>query len=152
MGETATQAGEVVVSMIPVALAVIGAPTPGQTAGLGGGLAGGVGGLLSGGVVKQVVLGALAVLSMVMMLMMVRKAGKLGATPTPEELVGIPPALATGSDLIGEADETDTAMTGIEIDDNSLRTKKMLEEVAELVKSKPETAANVFNRWLSTEA
>jgi flagellar biosynthesis/type III secretory pathway M-ring protein FliF/YscJ len=82
---------------------------------------------------------------------MVRKAGRAPALPTAEELVGIPPALAPGSDLVGEADESDTAMSGIEVDDDELRTQKMLEQVSELVKSNPSSAATVFNRWMTPE-
>jgi flagellar M-ring protein FliF len=65
--------------------------------------------------------------------------------------VGIPPALATASDLIGEAEEGDTAMVGIEVDDQTLKTQKMLEEVGEMVKTKPSDAASIFQRWVQTE-
>ncbi len=151
-------AGTVVVSMIPVP--VPGGSGPGPSGGVPGGssgtnagmIGGGVGGLASSGLVKQALLGGLAVMAMAMMLMMVRKAAKPAAMPSAEELVGIPPALSTSNDLVGEADEGDTAMTGIEIDDNSLRQKKMLEEVSELVKNKPSEAATLFNRWVQTEA
>ena len=65
--------------------------------------------------------------------------------------MGIPPALDPGSDLVGEADERDTAMSGIEIDDEELKVSKMLEQVSDLVKTNPNTAATVFNRWMSPE-
>jgi flagellar biosynthesis/type III secretory pathway M-ring protein FliF/YscJ len=144
-------AGAVRAFLIPVAVAAL----PGAPAEAGGLMGGGAGstlsGLLGGGLVRTVALGALAAASLGMMLMMVRKAGKQPALPTAEELVGIPPALQPGSDVVGEADETDTAMTGIEIDDESLKANKMLEEVATLVKNNPSQASQVFNRWVNAE-
>ncbi len=122
-----------------------------------GGLLGGSGGggsvlsMLDGGIVKPVALGALVLLSLGMMVSMVRKASRQPALPSAEELVGIPPALEPNNDVVGEADETQTAMTGIEIDDESLKASKMLEEVATLVKNNPSQASQVFNRWVNTE-
>jgi len=159
MAGTALEAGEVVVSLIPVALASVG---PGGAGGVGSGpggspsnaSGGGVGGmssLVSSGLFKQVMLGGLALLSIGMMFMLVRKAGRSAPLPTAEELVGIPPAIEPDSDLVGEADEGETAMLGIEIDSEQLKRQKMLEEVAQLVKSNPQTAVGVFNRWLAPE-
>lgn len=145
-------AGNLVVSLIPVAIspAYSGAA---NAAGLGaGGGPGGLSGLLGDGLAKQIALGGLAAAALGLMLLMVKKAGKPAVLPTAEELVGVPPALEPNSDLIGEAEETDTAMQGIEIDDNELKTTKMLEQVGELVKSNPSTAASVFSRWLTPES
>jgi len=152
---TTASAGSLVVSLIPIAMTSPGAPG-GNTAGLGGLFGGsnngGAGGMLSSGLVKQVALGALAALSIGLMLLMVKKAGKAQILPTAEELVGIPPALQPNSDLVGEAEETDAAMLGIEVGDDELKTDKMLEQVTEMVKSNPQSAATVFNRWLAPEA
>jgi flagellar biosynthesis/type III secretory pathway M-ring protein FliF/YscJ len=159
-GTPGVQAGEVVVSMIPVAMASL----PAGGGGGGGGGAGGgasgasvgggmVGNLLGGGggMVKFVGLGALALVSLAMMLMMVRKAGRAETMPSAQEIVGIPPALATGSDLVGEAGESDSAIEGIEVDDTQIKTKKMLEQVSDLIKSNPRDASVLFNRWVSPE-
>lgn len=104
-----------------------------------------------GGMVERVLVGALALLAVGMMLMMVRKAGKKVELPTPEELVGIPPALTSDSDIVGEADETDTPMTGIEVDDDQAQANKMLEQVTDLVQNNPETAAKLIGRWSSLD-
>lgn len=154
---TAMEAGEVVVSLIPIALASVGphgapvGPGGASSAGGGSGMFNGVSSLASSGLLKQVLLGGLAVLSIGMMFVLVRKAGKAAPMPTAEELVGIPPALQPDSDLVGEADEGETPMLGIEIDSDELKRQKMLEEVAELVKSNPQVAVSVFNRWLTPE-
>ena len=119
--------------------------------GSGGSGGGAVGALLGGGMVKQLALGALAVAALGMMLMLVRKSAAPLTLPTAQELVGVPPAMETTSDLVGEADETQTAMLGIELGDDQLKSKKMLEQVAEMVKKNPGDAAGLMNRWIATE-
>lgn len=160
MPNTLAEAGEVVVSLMPVAMVSGGGGGGGNRAGVPGGFdsGGGDGGFVGtlskavgSGLIKQAVLLVLAVLALGMMFVMVRKAGRGQSLPSAEELVGIPPALQADSDLVGEADESETAMTGIEVDTEALKTSKMLEEVSDLVKSNPQAAATVFNRWLSTE-
>ncbi len=154
---TTTQlvAGTVKAFLIPVAMANIGGGgTIGGGGSVGVGSGGGLGGLtklLEGGLIKTAVLGVLAIVALGMMLTMVRKAGKAPPLPTAEELVGIPPALEPGTDVVGEAVEGDTAMAGIEVDEGSLKTTKMLEEIGALVDQNPSTAANVFNRWLNEQ-
>jgi len=137
-----------------VAVPGLGAPVEAAAGGVAGIFGGGgvVGGMIRSGAIKTVVLGALAAASLLMMGMMVLKAGKREPLPSAEELTGIPPPLDPGMDVIGEAGEGDTAMTGIEIDDTALRSKKMLEQVSELVKKNPDQAASLFNRWISTES
>jgi hypothetical protein len=144
--------GVVTVSMIPVPLnlAVVGSGGV-MSAGLGGGGGGGdgmVNALLGSGLIKNVMLGALAVVALGMMMLIVRKAAKPVVLPKPEEIVGLPPALQGTSDVVGEADETQTAMEGIELDDQELRNKKMLESVTEMVKKAPGDAAKLLNRWI----
>lgn len=147
----AASAGNLVVSLIPVAMAGVGTGGNGAAGAGGFGGGGGLSGFLQNGLVKQISLGGLAALALGLMLLMVKKAGKAAELPTAEELVGIPPALAPGSDLVGEADESDTAMIGIEVDDEELKTSKMLEQVTELVKTNPTSAATVFSKWLTPE-
>jgi len=74
-----------------------------------------------------------------------------GELPTAEELVGLPSALESGSDIIGEADESDTPMTGIEVGDDELNTFKLLEQVNELVAQDAPTAAKIVERWIASE-
>jgi flagellar biosynthesis/type III secretory pathway M-ring protein FliF/YscJ len=153
-------AGTVKAFLIPVSMVGtsgggggIGAGTGTKTGLFGGGSGGGMLSLLlDGGVIKTAMLGVLAFVALGMMLMMVRKAGKAPKLPSAEELVGLPPALEPGTDVVGEAMEGDTAMAGIEIDDDALKTGKMLEEIGDLVKSNPQTAASVFTRWLNEES
>lgn len=144
------KAGTVVVSMIPFAMGGAGG-SGGSDAASGAGMLGGVGSMASSGLIKQVALGGLALVAMGMMLLMVRKTSKAVDIPTAEELVGLPPALVSGSDLVGEAEEGDTAMEGIEMDEGELNIKRMLDEVGDLVKDKPTDAASLFKRWVQPE-
>lgn len=104
-----------------------------------------------GGIVDKVVLGALATLAMGMMLMMVRKAGKRVEMPTAEELTGIPPTLMAEDEIVGEADETETPLTGIEVDDTEVRGRKIMDQVNELVAEDPDTAARLIKRWSNVD-
>lgn len=154
-GGTQLVTGTVRAFLIPVSMAGLGsgggsAGSGGKTGFMGGGQ-GGLFSLMDGGMIKTIALGVLAVVALGMMFTMVRKTGKASPLPTAEELVGIPPALEPGTEVVGEAVEGDTAMAGIEIDDQALKTGKMLEEIGTLVKNNPQTAASVFNRWLSEE-
>lgn len=106
---------------------------------------------LGGGVIDKVVLGALALVALAMMLMMTRKASRQVEIPTAEELVGLPPPLDPESDVVGEADVGETAMAGIELGETEIKVGKMREQVAELVKSQPELAAGVLQRWITPE-
>ncbi|MFI4916990.1 MAG: flagellar M-ring protein FliF C-terminal domain-containing protein [Phycisphaerales bacterium JB060] len=120
--------------------------------GFGGGRSGGASGfmgLASGGIIDKAVLGVLALVSLAMMAMLVRKATKKAELPTAEELVGIPPAFQTDSDLYGEADEGDVPMSGIELDEDQVRAGKMLDQVGELVSASPETAASLLQSWVA---
>lgn len=138
--------GEVVVTMIPDAIDMADAARASLAGAGGGALALGLG---AGPLVKNVGLGALALTAVGMMLLMIRKSNKALALPSAEELVGIPPALQKTTDLVGEADEADNALSGIELTDDVIRTRKLREQVEDVVKSKPSDAAQLLNRWIS---
>lgn len=144
--------GEVVVSLVSGEGGGGGGGGGGSaTASLGGG--GGLALALGSGLVEKAVLGGLALLSVAMMLLMVRKAGRKlsGSVPTVEELVGAPPQLQADEGLVGEADESETAIAGIELGEEEIRADKIREQVAELVKASPDVAAKMLNRWISVE-
>jgi hypothetical protein len=114
----------------------------------------GGGGLLAlgAGMFDKIILGLLALVSLGMMVAMVRRAARKGELPTAEELVGLPPKLQTHSDMMGEADETDTPLAGIEVGEEEMAATKLLEQVGEIVKSSPESSAKLLNRWVSVES
>jgi flagellar M-ring protein FliF len=146
-------AGTVVVSMFHD-FGTAGLGLPGGAGGLGGGAVGGAGGLagslLNDRIVRSVGLAALALISLALMFMMVRKATtREEEMPSAEELVGIPPALAhTDSDVVGEASETIAAMEGVEIGEDDLRRQQMLEQINELAVNSPAEAAGLLRKWM----
>jgi len=149
----------VTVSMIPVPLGMgmIGAIGSGAASMVGGGGTGGGGeaGLMSQlmtpTAIRTGVLGAVILGAMGMMLMLVKKASKPLDLPTPQEIVGLPPSLEAQNDLVGEADEGAAAMVGIELQEDELKYKKMLEQVQEMVKKSPTDSAAILNRWVQAE-
>ncbi len=147
-------AGNIAVSLIPfdvVASGVVGAPGISGRSGAGAGGATGSILALGGGIIDKAILGMLALAAVGMMFLMVRKASQKPAMPTAEELVGLPPALETKTDMIGEADESDSPLAGIEVNEHDVAANKMLEQVGDLVKRSPEDAAKLLNRWVTVE-
>lgn len=149
--------GTVVVSMIPDLATMAGAVTADLPAGFGGGIVSAadqtIGGTIPGGLLKYVGLVGLALLSLAMMLLMVRKAGFQATLPTAEEIVGVPPPLPTDqSEIVGEAEESAPAMEGVELDDEALRRKQMLGQISDMVKQNPDEVANLLRRWIRVEA
>lgn len=101
------------------------------------------------GLMKYVGLSGLALISLAMMFLMVRKATTHEELPSPEELVGIPPALAdTESDLIGEAEESSAALEGLEIDQDQIKRQEMLEQIRQMVQESPDEAAHLMRKWI----
>ncbi|MHB1158424.1 MAG: flagellar M-ring protein FliF C-terminal domain-containing protein [Phycisphaerales bacterium] len=142
---TTKQAGQVVVDVYPDT-----SPVPASA-----GVAGGSGGmsLLSGGMVRYASLGTLAMVSLLAMFMMLRKASgpMSGAAPSAAELAGLPAQISTASEMLGEAGEADSALPGIELDDEQIATRQIAEQVGEMVKNKPAEAANLLRQWMKQE-
>jgi len=150
--------GEITVSMIPVlgAAAITraegGAGFFGSMQNVPGGSSAGLNlGPLGPVSVETIMVGVLAVVSLVMMLLMVRKAGRPSELPTATEVVGVPPALRSDESIVGEAGETDTPMEGIEVDEFQVKTQKMLDQVNELVGENPLIASRLLGRWIEAE-
>jgi flagellar biosynthesis/type III secretory pathway M-ring protein FliF/YscJ len=139
-----------VVSVIPDLDRLISGGLPGAQQAGGLGTVATIAGPLTGAV-KTIALGGLALLALTMMVLMVRKASRAEELPTAEELVGVPPALQRGNDLVGEADEADSALAGIELSDDHIRSAKMREQVEDMVKANPDDAALLLNRWIQSD-
>ena len=57
--------------------------------------------------------------------------------------------LESEDDVFGEAGEGDAVLTGIELDDETLASRKMVDEVSNMVKENPENAAALVKRWMT---
>src|SRR5690606_22428044 len=106
----------------------------------------------------QMGVGALAVASLVMMVMMVRRAGEGPVLPGEE-----PPALKGRRDRrresvlvastapIGEADESEPLLVAKEVDEQTLRTQQVVEQVVDLVKDDPQNSVQILQRWIDSD-
>lgn len=146
-------AGTVMVSMIPdFAMPLAVGTAAGFASGDGGGGFFSGDGLVSDGLVKYVGLSALAIVSLAMMFLMVRRASAHPELPTAQELVGAPPSLGVGEmDVMGEAGETAASLLGIEIGEDDLRRKQMLAQLNEMARKTPSEAATLLRRWIKSE-
>ncbi|MEO1583362.1 MAG: flagellar M-ring protein FliF C-terminal domain-containing protein [Planctomycetota bacterium] len=154
---TVTRAGEVAIGLMatdpPSILLASGASGGGGGGGLGFMSSGGAGGALGigGGLIERGVLLALAAVAVGMMLVMVRKATRKVEMPSAEEIVGIPPALDSIGEVVGEADESQTPMEGIEVNIDDVQASKTLSQVADLVAERPDIAGRLLSRWVDPE-
>jgi flagellar biosynthesis/type III secretory pathway M-ring protein FliF/YscJ len=107
--------------------------------------------LLLGGHAKEIALGALAVMSLFMASMMVRKGApmavplaNIAAAPT-----GLPTILEGGEPLAGEASAGNPLLDGMELNEDAVRAQQMVDQVSTMVKENPEAAANLVKRWMN---
>lgn len=155
-GEGEVVEGEVSVSMVPIDVTLAAAPAGGGVLGAilgggGGGAGGAAGGWALGDLVEKIVLGVLALVAVGAMLLSIRRGGVKAELPSAEDLAGVPPTLETKNDLIGEADESETAMAGIEVNEEVVQSQKILDQVGELVSKDPDAAAKLIGRWVTAE-
>jgi len=124
-------------------------------ASFGGGMVGSVLGSLApdlGRLVRDVGLGVIALVALIMMFRLVRAASQKRPLPSAEEIVGIPPVLQGDSDLIGEADAAEPAMEAVELHEGDLRIQGLIEQVDEMVTASPNDTARLVTRWLNNAA
>ncbi|HEY4329423.1 MAG TPA: flagellar M-ring protein FliF C-terminal domain-containing protein [Phycisphaerae bacterium] len=118
---------------------------------------------LIGQYAKQGVLAIVALGALGMMLMMVRRAVPAGT----DEEIGSAAIFGGGGgkgskgrkkggveqfdsdEIFGEANEGEAVLTGIELDDETLASRKMVDEVSTMIKENPENAAALVKRWMS---
>ena len=141
--------GEVFVSMIP-SMEDLGF-NPGDVSGAGSIMGIPMGTISVQNTVKTVGLGALALLSLAMLVLTATKAAKREALPTAEELVGIPRELDENDEIIGEAIEADSALDGLELSDDDLRQRSIAQQVSELVADNPNDAARLLGKWIAED-
>lgn len=110
-------------------------------------------------------LGALAVISLFMMLMMVRRVGEGPVLPgeePPMDLAGRRSKkkrqeqeeleeFEVSGGPVGEAEVTEHLLVGREVDEATLRSQKLVEQVAQLIKMDPNTTVSVLQRWIDAE-
>ena len=104
----------------------------------------------------QLGLVALALVSLVMMMRIVRKSSEIAGKPrskqrthadaSDEEMV-----LTVGPHAVGKAEVSGSMLTGKEVDENTLRHQELGDEVARMVSADPKAAAELIRRWVGQE-
>jgi flagellar biosynthesis/type III secretory pathway M-ring protein FliF/YscJ len=98
---------------------------------------------------KELVLGVLAVISLFMVSMIVKKgpqAPVIAAPEAPRET----PNLAASEALAGiVGGEVNATLDGMELDDDTLRAQQVVHQVSTMVKEDPDAAATLVKRWLN---
>lgn len=91
----------------------------------------------------------LALASLGLMLGMVRKATRPESLPSIEELAGVPPSLPSDEELIGEADESEATMQGVELNEEDLKARRIAEQISDLVRADPAEASRLLGKWVT---
>lgn len=106
--------------------------------------------LMLGGHIKEIALGGLALASLFMMSMMVRKGAVAPVVlPAPAVRSTAPSTLSSNEAVAGEASEQNPTLDGMELDDDSIKTQQMLSQVTSMVGESPDTAAQLIKRWMN---
>lgn len=98
--------------------------------------------------VKDIAVGALALVSLFMVSMMVKKSAPAPVVVAAPQHVD-PVSLEAGEEVAGEAGEGNPLLDGMELDDDAVKTRQMVGQVSQMVKDNPDAAANLVKRWLN---
>jgi flagellar biosynthesis/type III secretory pathway M-ring protein FliF/YscJ len=102
----------------------------------------------------QLGLGFLALLSLLLMWRIARRAGEpmlAGAGAVPVGPAAPEPLLASGPFPVGQAAASDGMLVGREVDDETLRYRELTTEVGRLVEDDPEAAAEMIRGWMDND-
>jgi flagellar biosynthesis/type III secretory pathway M-ring protein FliF/YscJ len=105
--------------------------------------------------IPQIGVGGLAMVSLFMVMMMVRKSAPVPipglnmAGASDEEPEAPTNRLHSDAPVAGEVSEGDKTMEGMELDDEAVRTQQVIEQVSNMVSENPDAAANLVKRWLN---
>ena len=99
---------------------------------------------------REIILGGLAVISLFMVSMMVRRGATasvaLAGATAPQAPM---PVLDASEQLAGEVSEGKSMLDAMELDEDAVRAQQMVEQVASMVEDNPDAAASLVKRWMS---
>jgi flagellar biosynthesis/type III secretory pathway M-ring protein FliF/YscJ len=101
------------------------------------------------GHVKEIAVGLLALLSLFMVSMMVKKSSPAPVVAAAAVEAPEPPILGGNLDIAGEVSEGGQTLDGMELDEDAIKAQQMVEQVSTMVKENPDAAANLVKRWLN---
>ena len=99
---------------------------------------------------REIILGGLAVVSLFMVSMMVRRSGPAPAAVATAAAPMMPmPVLDASEMLAGEVSEGKSMLDAMELDEDAVRAQQMVEQVSSMVEENPDAAASLVKRWMS---
>ena len=114
-------------------------------------------GNLARGYGKQIAVSALALMSLFMVLMMVRKAG----SPIQMEDEEAEALMSSGKKPLdarspedsdfSEAEDAGGLLAGFEMDEEAVQSQQMLEQIRSIVKDEPDKMANLVSKWIAQD-
>jgi len=105
---------------------------------------------------KHIAVSALAMISLFMVLMMVRKAS--GPTEFADDSSALmmgkkpPDALSVEDSNIIDGEEPGGLLEGMELNDEVVRSQQILQQIREMVENSPEVAAKLVKKWVSNNS
>jgi flagellar biosynthesis/type III secretory pathway M-ring protein FliF/YscJ len=57
--------------------------------------------------------------------------------------------ISAGETVVGNVGEGNTALDGMELDEDAVKAQQMLDQVQQMVQTNPEGAAGLVKRWLN---
>ena len=107
--------------------------------------------LVQGDTARNVGLGSLAVLSLALMFLMLRRAGTTSPPEGFDASHGVVDPNGADVEVVDEVEDYQVVLEGVEIGDEAVRRSVMLEQLTASVESNQEEVANVLRRWVRTE-
>ena len=98
---------------------------------------------------KELVLGGLAVMSLFMASMMVRKSSPVVVPVAQSQQMQPSPRMLAGEMMAGEAGSSAATLDGMELNEDTIKSQQMVEQVSTLVRENPDAAASLVKRWLN---
>lgn len=123
---------------------------PDMPAEITAGAASTIGRMIDGGWGGPAGVSLLALASLGLMFKVYRNATRPETLPSIEELAGVPPSLPSDEELIGEADESEASLQGVELNEEDLKARRIAEQISDLVRADPAEASRLLGKWVST--
>ncbi|BAM04333.1 flagellar M-ring protein FliF [Phycisphaera mikurensis] len=94
---------------------------------------------------------ALSLAAVGLMLFLVKRASREEELPSVQELAGIPEDLELDASLIADAGGADSALEGHEISDEEVRSRRIAEQIGDLIMTNPDDAGSLLGRWVEAD-
>ena len=99
---------------------------------------------------KELGVGGLALVSLFMVSMMLRKGAPAVSGAIADTLTAESEKTLSGNDaIVGSVAEDKASLDGMELDEETVKAQRMVDQVQQMVESNPDSAANLVKRWLN---